>query len=305
MNLPVSYDHLNAYNAAFKPSTMHCSDTGLRRFFEKYLLQEAISVFRWELPELWDRDYFLYSLFYFGRCAVINTDRFGVIPQFCGLRGYDVFYRPTNAVITNPLLKGILDPEIGKDCTVFRLNADFSGLMDIVTFYADQMALCAQTAGINTMNSKLSYVFFAKNKAAAESWKKMADKILSGEPIAVVDKELQNEAGGDAWKLFQQNVRNNYIAGDLLQDLRKWEQMFLTAVGIPNANTEKKERLISDEVAANNVEVCSNAAMWLERLQRVAEQTNKMFNLNITVDWRWSNGDVDYSGSVQMGSEAV
>lgn len=305
MNLPVSYDHLNAYNAAFKPSTMHCSDTGLRRFFEKYLLQEAISVFRWELPELWDRDYFLYSLFYFGRCAVINTDRFGVIPQFCGLRGYDVFYRPTNAVITNPLLKGILDPEIGKDCTVFRLNADFSGLMDIVTFYADQMALCAQTAGINTMNSKLSYVFFAKNKAAAESWKKMVDKILSGEPIAVVDKELQNEAGGDAWKLFQQNVRNNYIAGDLLQDLRKWEQMFLTAVGIPNANTEKKERLITDEVAANNVEVCSNAAMWLERLQRVAEQTNKMFNLDIKVDWRWNDGDAEYPGTVPMGSEAV
>lgn len=305
MNLPVSYDHLNAYNAAFKPSTMHCSDTGLRRFFEKYLLQEAISVFRWELPELWDRDYFLYSLFYFGRCAVINTDRFGVIPQFCGLRGYDVFYRPTNAVITNPLLKGILDPEIGKDCTVFRLNADFSGLMDIVTFYADQMALCAQTAGINTVNSKLSYVFFAKNKAAAESWKKMADKILSGEPIAVVDKELQNEAGGDAWKLFQQNVRNNYIAGDLLRDLRRWEQMFLTAVGIPNANTEKKERLISDEVAANNVEVCSNAAMWLERLQRVAEQTNRMFNLDIKVDWRWNDGDAEYPGAVQMGPEAV
>lgn len=297
MNIPANYAHLNAYNATLTPSTMHCSDTGLRKFFEKYLLQKAISVFRWELPELWDVDYFLYSLFYFGRVAVIKTDKFGVIPQYCGLRGYDVFYRPTNAVITNPLLTGILDPQIGTQCTVFRLNADYSGLMDIVTFYADNMALCAQTAGVNTLNSKLSYVFFAANKGAAESWKKVADKVLSGEPIAVVDKDLA-EKDGEAWKLFQQNVRNNYIAGDLLQDLRKWEQMFMTAVGIANANTDKRERLISEEVRANDQETRCNAEMWLERLKKAAEQTNEMFGTNITVDWRDKNGDLDDSGPV-------
>ena len=289
-NIPALYDHINAYNSAFSPSTMHCSDTGLRRFFEKYLLQKAISVFRWTLPENWDEDYFSYGLYCFGHMAVVKTDKFGVIPQICGLRGYDVYYRPTNAVIVNPLLSGILEPRIGTQCTVFRLNADYSGIMDIVSFYADNMALCAQTAGVNTLNSKLSYIFFAKNKAGAESYKKMVDRILSGEPIAVVDKELQSADGGDAWKMFNQNVRNNYIAGELLEDLRKWELMFLSAVGIRNANTEKKERLTTDEVNVTNMETRCNAAEWLERLRKVCDQTRALFGVEISVDWRYENG---------------
>lgn len=294
-NIPAPYNHINAYNSAFSPSTMHCSDTGLRRFFEKYLLQQAMSVFKWELPENWDEDFFLYGLYCFGHMAVVQTDKFGVIPQYCGLRGYDVFYRPTNAVIVNPLITGILEPRIGTQCTVFRLNADYSGIMDIVSFYADNMALCAQTAGVNTLNSKLSYIFFAKNKAGAESYKKMMDRILSGEPIAVVDKELQGSDGSDAWQMFNQNVRNNYIAGDLLEDLRKWEMLFLSAVGIQNANTEKKERLITDEVNVRKMETDSNATEWLERLQKVCDQTRELFNVEISVDWRYKNGNsVDF-----------
>lgn len=289
-NIPALYNHINAYNSSFSPSTMHCSDTGLRRFFEKYLLQKAMSVFKWTLPENWDEDFFLYGLYCFGHMAVVKTDKFGVIPQYCGLRGYDVFYRPTNAVIVNPLISGIIEPRIGSQCTVFRLNADYSGIMDIVSFYADNMALCAQTAGVNTLNSKLSYIFFAKNKAGAESYKKMIDKILGGEPIAVVDKELQSADGGNAWQMFNQNVRNNYIAGDLLEDLRKWELLFLSAVGIRNANTEKKERLTTDEVNVTNMETQSNASEWLERLRNVCDQSREMFDVDISVEWRFNDG---------------
>ena len=79
------------------------SNTPLSRFFQKYLLQKAISVFKWKLPENWSADYFLYTLYMWGYVAIINTDKFGVIPQGCGLRGFDVFYRPTHAVIANPL----------------------------------------------------------------------------------------------------------------------------------------------------------------------------------------------------------
>ena len=45
-----------------------------------------------------------------------NTDKFGTIFQPCGLYGYDVFYRPTHAVIANPLLKGEPRPRIAKEC---------------------------------------------------------------------------------------------------------------------------------------------------------------------------------------------
>ena len=59
---PVMYDHQNAYNSLVSPSTMHASDTGLAWYFRRYLLQKAISVFKWNIPDRWAKNYFLYVL---------------------------------------------------------------------------------------------------------------------------------------------------------------------------------------------------------------------------------------------------
>ena len=46
-------------------------------------------------------------------------------------------------------------------------------------------------------------------------------------------------------------------------------------------------RRITDEVNANNVETKCLAAQWLENLQECCKKVNKMFNLNISVNWRF------------------
>ena len=284
---PYYYNYINAETSQVTPSTVHVKDSGLCRYFTKYLLQKAMSVFEWDLPATWNKDYFLYVLYCWGYVAVVNTDKFGVIPQGCGLKGYDVFYAPTHAVIANPLLSGILEPRIGTQCELLKLQPDFSGILDLVGHYAEQMALASQSVSVNLLNSKLSYVFTAKTKALAESLKKMYDQIASGEPAVVIDSRLKNAADGEeTWKAFEQNVGGNYIVTDLLADLRKIEAMFDTEIGIPNANTDKRERLIQDEVNANNIETYSKCAMWLENLQDACKRVNDMFGLSIAVRWR-------------------
>lgn len=268
------------------PNTVHVKNVGLTRFFQRYLLQKAISVFKWKLPENWSRDYFLYVLYCWGYIAIVNTDKFGVIPQGCGLKGYNVFYQPRSAIIQNPLLSGTLEPVIGKQCTLLKLQPDYGGIMDLVSFYAQEMALASEAIDVNLLNSKLSYVFTASNKNAAESLKKLYDRIASGEPAVVIDKNLYNDDGSVSWEAFQQNVGQNYIAGDLLSDLRKIEAEFDTKIGIPNANTDKKERLITDEVNANNVETRNLPELWLESLQQGCREANAMFGIDISVDWR-------------------
>lgn len=284
---PYMYDYINAEVSQHSPSTVHTKNTELQRFFARYLLQKAMSVFKWDLPETWDRNYFLYVLYGIGYIAVLNTDKYGVIPQQCGLDGYNIFYQPKRALVTNPLLKGLRSLDIGTQCTLIKLQPDYGSVMDLVGFYADMMALTAETAGVNLVNSRLSYVFFGKNKNTAESQKKLFDRVASGEPATFVDTALYDvQSGNPSWIPFQQNVGQNYIAGDALADLRKWEMMFDTDVGIPNANTDKKERLISDEVNANNVEVTSKADLWLDQLQKSFAQTSKMFGIKLGVEWR-------------------
>ncbi len=294
---PSFYDYVNTYNGTISPSTSHATHTELSRFFQRYLLQDAISVYKWDMPKIWARDYFLYTLYCYGYVAVIETDKYGVIPQGCGLSGHDVFYRPTNAVISNPLLRGILQPRIGKQCAIIKLQPDYGGVMDLVTKYADIMAMTVQTAGCNIQASKLAYVFTAENKAGAEAFKKMYDKIASGEPMVVQDAKLKKADGNSAWEMFSNNLRNNYIAGDLLTDLQKWRNMFCTEIGIPNANTEKKERMLTDEVNANNQETYTKADLWLQELQEGVEQAKTLFPaLELSVDWRYRPKEVDKNG---------
>lgn len=148
------------------------------------------------------------------------------------------------------------------------------------------MALATESIAMNLVNTKLAYVFGAQNKAQAESFKKMFDELQKGNPAVFVDKNLMDENGKPQWFTFSQNIKENYIVPELLSDLRKIEAMFATEVGIPNANTDKRERLITDEVNANNFETKSKCEVWLEQLQQGCKEANEMFGLSMSVDWR-------------------
>lgn len=283
---PRYYSEIDVYNSSLTPSTVHVKNTQLARFFKRYLLQEAMSVFDWTMPETWDQCYFLYVLYGIGYIGIIETDRYGVIPQHGGLGGYNVFYAPKYMIINNPLLKKTYQPDIGVDCVCLRLEPDYCGLYDLVDYYGDMMALTAETAGINILNSKLSFVFAADNKASADSYKKLYDDLSMGNPAAVVDKNLLDDDGSLRVQLFNQNVGQNFIADRLLEVLRDIRCMFLTDIGIPNANTQKRERLITDEVNANNGETRSKCTLWLSELQKGCKQARDMFGIDLDVKWR-------------------
>lgn len=289
-----SYDFINKYNAHIKPSTVHSQDNATAAFFRRYLLQKVISVYEFKgIPDTWSVDYFLYTLFVLGFVAVINTDKFGVIPQHCSLYGYDVFYRPTNVNIANPLLKGNITPRIGTECALIRLMPDYGSCWDIISYYADLLALCTESLGANLVNSKLAYVFACDNKAVAESFKKMYDQINEGNPAVFADKKLFAEDGSPMWDSFQNNLKQNYIAKDILEDMTKIDARFCTEIGIPNVNVAKESGVTDNEVEANNIDTRSKAALWLETIRSGLDQANEMFDLNITVDFRYNEVETD------------
>lgn len=285
-NPPFDYQTLNYYNAQRSPSTVHVKNTRLRRFFRKYLFQKAISVFKWNLPEEWDKDYFLYTLYGLGYIAVIDTDKFGVICQGGALGGYNLYYRPSYIIITNPLIQGTITANLDTDCALIKLQPDYSSIMDIVGYYADQLALAAESLGINLLNVKSGTVFGADSKAKAESYKKMYDNLSDGEPAVVVDKKLLDDQGNPTWFPFTQHIKESYVVSDILSDMRKIESMFDTEIGIPNANTDKKERLITDEVNANNIETATRCELWLEEIRKGLTKANEKYKLNLEVNWR-------------------
>ena len=283
------------------PSTIHCKNTALTWYFRRYLVQKAISVFTWKMPANWDPDFFRYGLYCCGYLAIVRTDKFGVIPTLCTLGGYNVFYRPRYAVIANPLLSGILEPIIDEQCTVIRLQPDFGSIMDLVNYYADLLSLCAESVAINLVNTKLGFAAGAKSKAAAESLKKMYDQLQAGNPLVVYDKDLQDN-NEPVFDFFTSNLQNMFISPDILLAMRKIEQDFLTAIGLPNANTEKRERLTTDEVNANNGETVALADLWLDTINRECAKAREMFDIpEFSAEWRIN----PYGNNVDSGSELL
>lgn len=289
MDLPIYYNYINAANSQVSPSTIQCRNTAAAWMWRRYLLQRAISVFKWDLPPGWDPAYFKYVLYCWGYIAIINTKEYGVIPQMCTLSGYNVFYAPTTAIIANPKLQGITQPLIGEQCTLIKLQPDYCGIMDLITYYGDQLALCAEAAQMNIQNSKLGYFVGARSKGMAEAIKKAYDLIMAGEGVAVYAKDTEDESK-TLFDSFSQDLRQNFIAPDILESMRRLENEFCTRIGINNTNTDKKERMITDEVNANNEETKTLADSWLESLQDGCETARKMFDLPVlSVDWRYKN----------------
>ena len=60
---------------------------------------------------------------------------------------------------------------------------------------------------------------------------------------------------------------------------------FMGFMGINNANQDKRERLVSDEVAANNSQVGIFRADAMNAREYACELINRRYNLNVSVEW--------------------
>lgn len=304
MNPPFSYKVLNSIEGTIHPSFLHIHNTSLARFFKSYLLQDSLSVFKFNLPEWWDADYFRYCLLGFGFVSVFKTDKFGVIPQQCSLAGFNVFYRPTTCVISNPLI-GSETLKIGKNCEIIKMQPDYKGIADLVDYYGDLMALTWEGITTNILNSKLAYVGYAADKAEAETFKKLYDEIASGVPAVVSRKKGQTLNESTSFQLFSQNLAQNYIAPEMLEALRSIQAAFRAEIGIPDLQVQKKERLITAEAYKTDLYAKSKAELWLEEIQqgmgKVIQMFPELYGL-LSVDFRFEgvspNGETFSNGNV-------
>lgn len=77
-----------------------------------------------------------------------------------------------------------------------------------------------------------------------------------------------------------------YVGEQIYQLKTQYWNEALTYLGISNLNMQKKERLVSDEVTRSQGGVVASRYSRLEARRQAAKKINKMFGLNIEVDYR-------------------
>ena len=264
-------------------------------YFWRSLYQRFVSKFDLGVPDHWDKDIYTFTLLGMGFVGVFDTDkyatslddRFGIIPAPATLSGIGVQMQPTQIRTANPYFT-MPEPEtIYVGAGLIKLTGDYRGVLDIVDFYAERLALLWASIDQSIINAKFAYIVGANSESGARTLRAIFDARNSGKPLIVYDKDKlkKNDAvdktspleDDEPFNFLDLDVGRNYITDKLLQDYRTIMQQFDSEIGIANVQYEKKERLVSNEIESNNVESVARFDYFLEHLQLSIKKTIKVF----------------------------
>lgn len=279
----ISFDDLRRQFFAERPRDVDGIRNRSAAYYRRWMLRKVFAIFEWSgVPETWDLDYLQTHLFIDGGICITDTDM-GVLALQTGWGGINVYNHPTECIIANPVL-GSFRRTIGKDCVLLKLQYDYSGIAYLLDRYSYLLAACDEAISVNLMNSKVTAVFQAETKAQAETIKKAYDSISMGDPMVVLkDSALMSTRGND---IFFNHVKENFIAQDVEILKHMIVNDFLTEIGIANSNADKRERVQSAEVDANNSATAVNIVHWKENIENGIYEANNMFGLNLSVRLR-------------------
>lgn len=277
-----SQDMMNYFNR--QPSSVKGQGNATTLYYKRILYNILYSVFEFDLPKEWKMNYFRYWLFHFGSVATVYTNEYGWVVQPYSIVKLDLYYQPKVIQIYNQFITKPKVGVIGENAEIIKCFDDFYGFEDIINNYAEKLANCDKSINISLMNSNVTFSAEVENKKDAEALKEAYSKATTGEPFVVLNKNILNDKG--IVNLFP-NVKNNFIAPDVLQLKRTIINEFLTTIGIKNANYDKKERLNSQEVSENNDETRAIVSVVYDNLKECCDKINKMADIDINVKLRY------------------
>ena len=244
------------------------------------LMLLARSVFEWEnLPPHINEKWIERYLFHDGECVFFKDAELGLMVAGCTDAGsINAYDEPTKV---KPVATNYMGPtlENGINCVVIKNNDIRLPTKFSVELFAFRLADISRTIDINIAAQKTPAYIQATDRQK-RSMQAVFKKWNGYEPLIIVDKNMDT----DPINVIDTKAP---VVFDKLQIHKHaiWNEA-MTFLGVNNANMDKRERLVDDEVQANNEQVELAAQVMLKARQRACDEINKMFNLNISVKLR-------------------
>lgn len=297
------------------PSTYWNLKSQQYQYWFRSLLQKIDSCLEFKgLPKEWSQDFFLLCLWARGYVAVFESARFGdketgIAFQPCTLSGYDFYYQPTKAIVSNPLYQKELD--IHKDCEILKLTPDFNGVWDIIDHFATELAEATKGINIGLINAKVPMVVTADSMAESEKLKKVYDKIQAGESL-VVWKEDTNHFDTEVMPrknpfedAFMNNYTQTYVVTDLLSDMQTIMDSFYMEIGLPVRNYDGKAHMLQAEADMSSAQAQSRVSCWVNTLTESFELINNHYGTNLEVkQYEFESNSMDNGEDAQFNGRA-
>lgn len=283
-------------------------EIAIQQMLERTIAELALNRFKWSnLPDSVDPRFLEIALLFNGLAVWYYDDDFNKIVAVNGTgTGYmNYLQHPVSFTVIGPGAKilagdgatgsfspktlGAYLPEAHSELEESERKRKAIGMwpnylripeIDVINIYSTRLATVDRTLEINTKNARRNKVITttANNQLSIENISRQMDEGV--EQISVKGAADPN------------NVIDSIDLGILpdayekLSILRtRWWNECMGMLGIDNANQDKKERLVKDEVSANDSQTDSMRFVALNARREAVKSINYVFGTNIEVDF--------------------
>lgn len=243
------------------------------------LTELSISMFEWKnLPDTIDARFLELTLFGDGQAVFFKDEELGFLCLQVAMNGgFNVYRIPIGrrAYAVNGYQRNLTD----KDSVLIYNNFLRTNSVNMVKIYAKRLYALDRIIDVNA-NAQKTPILVQGSEQQRLTLLNLYKEYDGNAPVIFGDKNL------DLNGLKSISTEAPYVA-DKIYTLKTeiWNEA-LTYLGISNLNIQKKERLVSDEVIRNQGGTIASRYSRLEARRQACEQINKMFGLEIEVNYR-------------------
>lgn len=243
------------------------------------LTELSISMFDWKnLPDTIDARFLELALFNDGMAVFFKDEVMGYLGLQVMIGGtLDVYRIPiTRTAFAQNGYQMKLDQS--NSVIIFNNMLHTNSILDVQEM-SKRLYEIQRTIDVNVIQQKTPKIITCTENQRLVM-KNLYAQYMGNEPFIFGDKNL------DLSGIKTLDTTSPYVADKLYELKTQYWNEALTYLGISNVNTVKKERMITDEVQRNLGGTIASRYSRLFMRQQACEQINKMFGLNISVDYR-------------------
>ena len=247
------------------------------------LMLVARSLFEWEnLPNNMDERWIEKYLFTSGKCIFYKDPVMGyMVAGLAQQGGVNCYGDPTSVypVAENYVYNG--DKLVnGENCYVIRNNDLMLPNFPIIRHYAYKLCNIDRAIDTNVEAVKTPIIVRCSEKQKlslknAINQRKDNEPVIWSSDLADINEMVDTLTTNAPIVFPQLQTQKHMILNEVFTDL-----------GINNANMDKRERMVANEVEANNEQVKACEDVMLKSRQQACKEINRIFGTNISVKRR-------------------
>lgn len=266
------------------------------------LTELSISMFDWKnLPSTIDARFLELALFNDGMAVFFKDEVMGYLGLQVMIGGkLDVYRIPiSRTAFAQNGYQINLDPS--NSVIIYNNMLHTNSILDVQEM-SKRLYEIQRTIDINVIQQKTPKIITCTENQRLVM-KNLYAQYMGNEPFIFGDKNL------DLSGIKTLDTTSPYVADRLYELKTQYWNEALTYLGISNVNTIKKERMITDEVQRNLGGTIASRYSRLFMRQQACEQINRMFGLNISVNYRedmqvldtYDASEADLSNEIDIG----